>query len=67
MFEKMNAALTTEAIVAGTLIILSLAVIVVSLIGMRSPRPKHRDIDIEAVVRDAPYHRLKDVFPDRDS
>ena len=52
---------TTEVIVAGALIGVSFALIVTSLLILLPRRDNKPDIDIEAAVRNAPYHRLKEI------
>ena len=59
MFE----AITSEMLVSGGLIGVSALVIAGSLSVIWSPREKRRDIDVEAAVRNAPYHRLHNVIP----
>ena len=61
MFE-----ITTELLVTGSLIGMSLMIIAggisIDLASRKRPR-REIDIDIVAAVRDAPYHRLKGVLP----
>lgn len=51
--------LTTEVILGSALIGLSALTMAGSLIIMRSPKDQRSDID--ALVRDAPYHRLREI------
>lgn len=52
---------TTEVIVAGGLISVSVVLIVTGLLISLPQRDKRPKIDVEAAVRNAPYHRLKEI------
>ena len=52
---------TTEVIVASGLIGVSFVLIVTGLLISFPRRDKKPEIDIEAAVRNAPYHRLKEI------
>lgn len=54
----MDELLTTEIILTISIAGISLLAFLASLICLRAPQPKSREIDIEAAVRDAPYHHL---------
>jgi len=59
MFET----LTTEVILSSGTACVSAIALVGSLVMLRAPRHKKSAVDIEAAVRDAPYHRLHNVLP----
>ena len=50
--------ITTEIIVATGLLGISGLVMVASAVMLRAPRDDQTEIDIDAVIRDAPYHLL---------
>jgi len=56
-------ALTTEIILSSGIAGVSALALVGSLVMFRTPRRKKSEVDIEAAVRDAPYHRLHNVLP----
>lgn len=58
MFET----LTTEIILGSGIAGVSVLALVGSLVMIRTPQPKKSEVDIEAAVRDAPYHRLHNVL-----
>lgn len=59
MFET----LTTEVILSSGIAGVSALALVGSLVMLRAPRHEKPEVDIEAAVRDAPYHRLHNVLP----
>lgn len=59
MFET----LTTEFLVGGGLLCVSVLAAAGGVAMLRDPRPEPRKIDVEAAVRSAPYHRLHNVLP----
>lgn len=52
---------TSEVIVASALIGVSAIVIVASLLVSLPRKNKRTGIDVEAAVRNAPYHRLTEI------
>lgn len=59
MFES----ITTELLVSGGLLGVSALVIAGGISMIRTPKPERKDVDIDAAVRNAPYHRLHNVLP----
>ena len=57
----MTSFFTPEVIVSSALIGVSVINIAGSLWVLRSPRDKRPKIDIDAAVRDAPYHLLAEI------
>lgn len=57
----MTEILSAGNIVSFGLISIDIMVIIGSIYMMRQPRDKRTDIDIDAVVRNAPYHRLREI------
>ncbi len=55
--------ITSEMLVSGGLLGVSALVFAGSVMMMRAPREKRSDVDIDAVVRNAPYDRLHNVIP----
>ncbi|MEM5542655.1 hypothetical protein WNY61_07880 [Sulfitobacter sp. AS92] len=53
--------ITSEAIVAGGLLSISALIIIGSLLAIFPRKEKRPKIDIEAAVKNAPYHRLAEV------
>lgn len=53
--------LTTEIILSCSIAAVSLLAALCSLTALRAPRPNAREVDIEAVVRNAPYHFLESI------
>lgn len=51
--------ITTEIVVATGLLGVSALVTIASIIMMRPPRNERPKIDLDACIRDAPYHRLE--------
>ncbi|MFD2741143.1 hypothetical protein ACFSUD_16305 [Sulfitobacter aestuarii] len=50
---------TIEIIVASGLLGVSALVTIASIIMMRPPRNERPKVDLDAYIRDAPYHRLE--------
>ena len=57
----MTSFFTPEVIVSSALVGVSVINIAGSLWVLRSPRDKRPEIDIDAAVRDAPYHLLAEI------
>lgn len=55
----MTEILTTEIIVGGGLLGVSGLVMIASVIMLRPPRDERPEIDLDACIRDAPYHLLE--------
>lgn len=61
MFE----ALTTEMLLTVITVIVSASATSGALWALRATQQrKHEDCDIDAAVRNAPYHRLHNIVPD---
>ncbi|MEO9632293.1 MAG: hypothetical protein ABJG14_17825 [Sulfitobacter sp.] len=58
MSAKMLESITSEELTCFGLIGVSMVVIGGSHLASRPPRKKRADIDVEAAVRNAPYHLL---------
>ncbi|SHJ12677.1 hypothetical protein SAMN04488012_10563 [Palleronia salina] len=50
---------STEVILTGTIVGNSLLVTIMGFLMMREPKDDRPKVDIEAVVRNAPYHLLE--------
>lgn len=59
MFET----LTTEVILSSGIAGVSALALIGSLVILRAPRQKKSEVDIDEMVRNAPYHRLHNVLP----
>jgi hypothetical protein len=59
MFET----LTTEVILSSGIAGVSALALIGSLVLLRAPRQKKSEVDIDEIVRNAPYHRLYKVLP----
>lgn len=59
MFES----ITTELLIGCGSLGVSALVIAGGISMMRAPKSGRKAVDLDAVVRDAPYHRLRDVLP----
>lgn len=59
MFET----LTTEVILGSGIAGVSALALIGSLVLLRAPRHEKSKVDVEAAVKDAPYHRLHNVLP----
>ncbi|MGJ8546658.1 MAG: hypothetical protein ACSHWZ_14525 [Sulfitobacter sp.] len=53
--------ISTEIIVAGALILVSGVLIVTGLLMTLPQKEKKSKVDVEAAVRNAPYHLLADI------
>ncbi|SDY85721.1 hypothetical protein [Citreimonas salinaria] len=52
---------TTEIILAGTLVSLSAMAMTASIVVLRPPKDRRPTVDLDAFVRNAPYHRLREI------
>ncbi len=63
MFE----ALTMENLLTGAILGASALALLGGVTMLRTPREAPSKVDIDAAVRNAPYHRLHNVLPARKS
>lgn len=58
--------LIMEVILGAGIAGVSALALLVSLARLRTPRHGKSEVDIEAAVREAPYHRLRDILSVKD-
>ncbi|WP_324751428.1 hypothetical protein [Roseovarius sp. Pro17] len=54
-------AITTEMLLTGGIVAAGALSIAGSVFMLRSPRKRGTEVDIDALVRDAPYYRLQKI------
>ncbi len=55
-------AMTTEMLLTGGIVAVGALSIAGSVVMLRSPRKKGMEVDIDTLVRDAPYYRLQNII-----